>query len=135
MSIAIQPSDCFTSLPDERTLAETVVALEERGFSADVVDDLDAARERVLARIPGGSSVMTNQRHAITRDGTLVIASVLDRVSSGHGHAHVRGRGDASVRLRLLLSRESRTLNRHQCPYPRLSRLIRVHRRSSRLRP
>ena len=59
MSIATQASDRFTSLPNERMLTETVGALEGRGFSAEVVDDLDAARERVLARIPEGSSVMT----------------------------------------------------------------------------
>ncbi len=128
MSTTIQTSDRFTALPDERRLAETVVALEERGVGVDVVDDLDAAREMVLARIPDGSSVMTNPSvtlqftgiaqavddgerydsartrlvaldhatqlqeikaimgqpdfalgsvHAITRDGTLVIASAL----------------------------------------------------------
>src|SRR5215470_20140069 len=53
-------SDRFTTLPDEQTLASTVVALEEHGFSVEVADDLDAAREAVLARIPDGSSVMTN---------------------------------------------------------------------------
>lgn len=50
----------FTALPDEQTLASTVTALEEHGFSVEVVDDLHAAREAVLARIPHGSSVMTN---------------------------------------------------------------------------
>jgi hypothetical protein len=50
----------FTALPDDQTLAATVVALEEHGSSVEVVDDLDAAREAVLARIPDGSSVMTN---------------------------------------------------------------------------
>ena len=50
----------FTTLPDEHTLQETVLALEEHGFSVDVVDDLDAARQAALARIPEGSSVMTN---------------------------------------------------------------------------
>ena len=50
----------FTTLPDQETLESTVVALEEHGFSVEVVDDLDAAREGVLARIPEGSSVMTN---------------------------------------------------------------------------
>ena len=52
--------DRFAALPDEDTLAATVTALEEHGFSVEVVDDLDAAREAVLARIPHGSSVMTN---------------------------------------------------------------------------
>jgi L-lactate utilization protein LutB len=50
----------FSALPDEQTLRETVTALEEHGFSVEVVDDLDAAREAVLARLPHGSSVMTN---------------------------------------------------------------------------
>jgi hypothetical protein len=53
-------SDRFTALPDERELAATVVALEEHGFSVEVVADLEAARQAVLARIPLGASVMTN---------------------------------------------------------------------------
>jgi hypothetical protein len=32
----------------------------QHGFSVEVVDDLDAARLAVLARIPEGASVMTN---------------------------------------------------------------------------
>jgi hypothetical protein len=55
-----QTPDRFTTLPDEQALEATVVALEEHGFSVEVVDDLDAARKAVLARIPRGSSVMTN---------------------------------------------------------------------------
>jgi acyl-CoA hydrolase len=121
-------SESFAALPDDETVAETVVGLKEHGFSVEVVDDLDAARRAVLARIPEGSSVMTNPSvtleetgiaqaiddggpydsgrsralgldhvsqlreikaimvqpdftlgsvHAITRDGTLVIASAL----------------------------------------------------------
>ena len=121
-------SDRFAALPDDETLAETVVGLEEHGFSVEVVDDLDAPRSAVLGRIPEGASVMTNPSvtleeteiaeaidnggpydsartkvlaldrasqlreikavmvqpgftlgslHAITRDGTLVIASAL----------------------------------------------------------
>ena len=41
----------FTTLPDENNLQATVVALEEHGFSVEVADDLDAARQAVLARI------------------------------------------------------------------------------------
>ncbi len=44
-----ETSDRFIALPDEQTLAATVVALEEHGFSVEVVDDLDAARQAVLA--------------------------------------------------------------------------------------
>ena len=47
--------DRFTTLPDERALQATVVALEEHGFSVEVVGDLYAARQAVLARIPEGS--------------------------------------------------------------------------------
>src|SRR5690349_23257474 len=59
----------FTTLPDEETLATTVVALEEHGFSVEVVDDLDAARQAVLARIPHGASVMTNTSMTLTQAG------------------------------------------------------------------
>ena len=116
----------FTALPDEEALTATAAALQTRGFGTEVVDDLDAAREAVLARIPHGTSVATNSSvtleeagiaaaindgpydsarkvltldratrmreikaiiiqpafalgsvHAVTRDGTLVVASAL----------------------------------------------------------
>lgn len=62
-------SDRFTTLPDEQTLAATVVALEEHGFSVEAVDDLAAARQAVLARIPQGSSVMTNTSVTLQETG------------------------------------------------------------------
>jgi hypothetical protein len=68
-------SDRYTTLPDEKTLAETVVALEERGFSVDVTDDLSAAHDAVLTRIPEGSSVMTNTSVTLTETG---IAAAID---------------------------------------------------------
>ena len=62
-------SDRFTALPDDETVAATVVALEEHGSSVEVVADLDAAREAVLARIPAGSSVMTNTSVTLQETG------------------------------------------------------------------
>ena len=59
----------FTTLPDEHMLAATVTALEEHGFSVEVVDDLDVARQAVLARIPRGSSVMTNTSVTLAETG------------------------------------------------------------------
>jgi hypothetical protein len=69
MTSTTHASDRFTALPDDQTLAATVVALEEHGFSVEVVDDLDAAREAVLARIPAGSSVMTNTSVTLQETG------------------------------------------------------------------
>src|SRR6202161_1445276 len=68
MSATAAP-DRFTTLPDEHALQATVVALEEHGFSVEVVDDVDAARQAVLARIPEGSSVMTNTSVTLTETG------------------------------------------------------------------
>ncbi len=68
--------DRFTTLPDDETLAATVVALEEHGFSVEVIDDLDAARDAVLARIPEGSSVMTNT--SVTLDQTGIAKAIND---------------------------------------------------------
>src|SRR5207244_6358631 len=70
----VEQPERFTTLPREETLAATVVALEEHGFSVEVVDDLDAAREAVLARIPEGSSVMTNT--SVTLQETGIAAAV-----------------------------------------------------------
>ncbi|HWE08959.1 MAG TPA: hypothetical protein VG325_06375 [Solirubrobacteraceae bacterium] len=70
----------FTVLPDDETLAETVAGLKAHGLSVEVVDDLDAARRVVLARIPEGSSVMsylsvTLEQTGIARDqGRRVIS-------------------------------------------------------------
>jgi hypothetical protein len=68
MSMTTTP-DRFTAMPDEQALASTVTALEEHGFSVEIVDDLDAARQAVLARIPEGSSVMTNTSVTLNQAG------------------------------------------------------------------
>jgi acyl-CoA hydrolase len=67
-------TDGYTVLPDDQMIAATVVALEEHGFSVDIVDDLDAVREAVLARIPEGSTVMTNT--SVTLEETGIAAAV-----------------------------------------------------------
>jgi acyl-CoA hydrolase len=67
--------DRFTALPDDETLAATVVALEEHGFSVDIAGDLEAARDAVLARIPKGSTVMSNTSVTLQETG---IADAID---------------------------------------------------------
>ena len=81
-----QTSDRYTTLPDEQTLASAVVALEEHGFSVEVVDDLDAAREAVLARIPQGSSVMTNT------SVTLAETGIADAINDGGPYESARNK-------------------------------------------
>jgi YkgG family uncharacterized protein len=76
----------FTALPDDETLAATVVALEEHGFSVEVVDDFDAAREAVLTRIPEGSSVMTNT------SVTLQDTGIQDAVNDGGPWESIRNK-------------------------------------------
>ena len=73
-----------TALPDEETLAATTVALEEHGFSVEVVDDLDAARRAVLERIPIGASVMTNTSVTLEETG------IAEAINSGGRHESVR---------------------------------------------
>jgi hypothetical protein len=72
-------SDRFTTMPDGHVLQATVVALEEHGFSVEVAGDLGAARQAVLARIPEGSSVMTNT------SVTLGEAGIADAINDGGG--------------------------------------------------
>jgi len=82
----IQVSDRFTTLPDEETLQATVVALEEHGFSVEVVDDLDSARTAVLGRIPAGSSVMTNT------SVTLQDTGIADAINNGGPYDSARNK-------------------------------------------
>jgi LUD domain len=77
-------SDRFTALPDDHALSATIVALEEHGFSVEVADDLDAAREAVLARIPHGSSVMTNT------SVTLADAGIVDAINDSGRYESAR---------------------------------------------
>src|SRR3954464_12596860 len=72
-------SDRFTALPEEHALQATVVALEEHGFSVEIVDDLDTAHEAVLARSPQGSSVMTNASM------TLIETGIADAINDPDG--------------------------------------------------
>jgi acyl-CoA hydrolase len=76
----------FTALPDDQTLTATVVALEEHGFRVDVVDDLDAARDTVLAGIPEGASVMTNT------SVTLQDTGIADAINDGGPYDSARNR-------------------------------------------
>jgi acyl-CoA hydrolase len=85
MSTTTTP-DRFTTLPDDHALQAAVVALEEHGFSVEVVDDLDAARVAVLARIPHGSSVMTNT------SVTLAETGIADAVNDGGPYESARNR-------------------------------------------
>ena len=82
----ITTPDRFTTLPDEPVLAATVTALEEHGFSVEVVDDLDAARKAVLARIPHGSSVMTNT------SVTLAETGIADAINDGGPYDSARNK-------------------------------------------
>jgi len=85
MSTTVTP-DRFTTLPGEHALQATVVALEEHGFSVEVVDGLDSAREAVLARIPRGSSVMTNT------SATLAETGIADAVNDGGAYESARNK-------------------------------------------
>ena len=76
----------FTELPDDETLATTVVALEEHGFAVEVVSDLDAARQAVLALIPEGSSVMTNT------SVTLEEAGIAEAINGGGPYDSARNK-------------------------------------------
>jgi acyl-CoA hydrolase len=79
-------SDRFTTLPDAQELAAAVVALEEHGFSVEVVDGPDDARTAVLARIPAGSSVMTNTSVTLQETG------IADAINDGGPYESARNK-------------------------------------------
>jgi acyl-CoA hydrolase len=79
-------SDRFTTVPDAQELAATVVALEEHGFSVEVVDGPEDARAAVLARIPAGSSVMTNTSVTLQETG------IADAINDGGPYESARNK-------------------------------------------
>ncbi|SDU69109.1 LUD domain-containing protein [Jiangella alkaliphila] len=81
-----ETTERFTALPDEATLAATVVALEEHGFSVEIVDDLADARRAALARIPEGSTVMTNTSVTLQETG------IEDAVNGGGPYESARNK-------------------------------------------
>ena len=82
----VRAPDRYTALPDDQTLAATAVALEEHGFSVEIVDDLEGAREAVLARIPEGSSVMTNTSVTLQETG------IADAINDGGPYKSARNK-------------------------------------------
>ena len=79
-------ADRFTALPDAQELAATVVALEEHGFSVEVVEGPGDARTAVLARIPAGSSVMTNTSVTLQETG------IADAINDGGPYESARNK-------------------------------------------
>ena len=86
MSTTTTTPDRFTALPDELALASAVTALEEHGFSVEVVGNLDAASAAILARIPHGSSVMTNT------SVTLAETGIADVINDGGAYDSARNK-------------------------------------------
>jgi LUD domain len=82
----IDTSERFTTLPDDQTLAETTVALEEHGFSTEAVENLDDARGAVLARIPERSSVLTNTSVTLEETG------IRKAINDGRAYESVRNK-------------------------------------------
>jgi acyl-CoA hydrolase len=82
----IATPDRFTTLPDEQLIASAVTALEENGFSVELVEDLGAARQAVLDRIPHGSSVMTNTSVTLQETG------IADAINDGGPYDSARNR-------------------------------------------
>jgi acyl-CoA hydrolase len=79
-------ADRFTALPDDEALSATITALEEHGFSVEVAGDFGAARQAVLARIPRGSSVMTNT------SVTLQDTGIADAINDGGPYESARNK-------------------------------------------
>jgi hypothetical protein len=69
----------FTALPDDETLAATTVALEEHGFSVEVVDGLDADRSGPgsRGRAAMGSRCRRGRRHRCAGDPAAQIRDAL----------------------------------------------------------
>ena len=50
----------WTKIPDDNTIDETIKSLAERGINAQVVDNGEQAKEKVMSLLPNGSRVLTS---------------------------------------------------------------------------
>ncbi len=73
----------FDVVSDERTVAKSVAAPESHGFTVDVVDDLPAAREAVLTRIPYGARVWRNSSVTLDQAGIRLRSTLLRALRVG----------------------------------------------------
>jgi hypothetical protein len=67
-------------------MAGTIVALEDHGFSVEVVEGLGSARETVLDRIPKGKLVLTNTSVTLQQTG------IADAINQGGEYESARAK-------------------------------------------
>lgn len=79
-----QLKEKFATVVEEEVIQQTVEALENNGFSVEVVDTLEEAKEAVLERIPKGSEVFTNTS-VTTRE-----AGITDAINGSGDYKSVR---------------------------------------------
>lgn len=63
--------DRYAQPADEERLRRVVAALRTNGMQAEIVDDGEAARDRVLAILPPGSSVLTASSRTLELTGLM----------------------------------------------------------------
>lgn len=91
----IATPDRFTTMPDEPMIASAVTALEEHGFSVEVVDDLDAARQTVPTleaaheRIYQHSLVLENARAIAAYGQHSSVGKILEIHQELPGRIHI----------------------------------------------
>ncbi|WP_326836696.1 LUD domain-containing protein [Amycolatopsis rhabdoformis] len=83
----------FTAPASEQTLHRTATALTARGFAAEILDDVAAARTRVTALIPEGASVFT------AASETLRLSGLDDDLNTGGRYEAIRPRTLAMDRV------------------------------------
>jgi len=87
------PAAEFTDPAPAQRLERAAAALTERGFSAEILDDADAARTRIKDLIPEGASVLT------AASETLRLSGILDDINASGRYQGIGPRAMAMDRV------------------------------------
>lgn len=81
---SLKPNPKFGELADDSSVQKAVEALKKNGIEAEVVENAEAARSRVLEIIPAGVAVMTMSSQ------TLLVSGIAEEIEESGRYKSVR---------------------------------------------
>lgn len=96
----MQDAPVFSQPVDETTIQTAKAALESRGFTVTVVDNLENAREEVIGLVPKGSRVFTSTSVTLEKTGLADILNSEEYISQRNTFIALHGQEDKKFEMR-----------------------------------
>ncbi len=91
----MKPSSPFSQIVDDQTIAKTVSALTDQGFTVEVVDSVEEAKDKVLAALPIQAEVFTLSSE------TLRLSGISEAIDQSGDYQSVRQQLGQQTELRV----------------------------------